>query len=143
MYIIVDERDLVAGGYASGLDREGVSTAGIDPGEFQEWIGKVSDTDMCAVEAFLIGDCGDREDSPQAHPRALRKLRCSALTIASRSTRRSNCSPPASTTCVRKPVHVREILARVGAISRRVLGEQGPRDASASCASISTGANPK
>ena len=28
MYIIVDDRDIVAGGYANGFDREGVSSAG-------------------------------------------------------------------------------------------------------------------
>ncbi len=61
MYIIVDQRNIVAGGYASGFDREGVSTAGIDPTEFQEWIGNVSDVYVRAVEAFLIGDCSNRE----------------------------------------------------------------------------------
>ena len=42
---------------------------------------------------------------------------------------------------VRKPVHVREILARVGAISRRAHRREGPRRRSAICASISTGAS--
>jgi hypothetical protein len=49
MYIIIDDRDIVAGGYAIGFDREGVSSAGIEAGEFREWIGKISDTDMGAV----------------------------------------------------------------------------------------------
>ena len=53
MYIIVDDRDIVAGGYANGFDREGVSSAGIEAAEFREWIGKISDSDMNAVEAFL------------------------------------------------------------------------------------------
>ena len=44
MYIIVDDRDIVAGGYANGFDREGVSSAGIEASEFREWIGKISDT---------------------------------------------------------------------------------------------------
>ena len=57
MYIIIDDRDTVAGGYATGFDREGVSSAGIEAAEFREWIGKVSDADMHAVEAFVIGDC--------------------------------------------------------------------------------------
>jgi hypothetical protein len=38
MYIIVDDRNIVTGGYTSGFGREGVSTAGIDPVEFGEWI---------------------------------------------------------------------------------------------------------
>ena len=48
MYIIIDDRDIVAGGYAIGFDREGVSSAGIEAGDFREWIGKISDTDMRA-----------------------------------------------------------------------------------------------
>ena len=31
MYIIVDDRNIVTGGYASSFDREGVTTTGIDP----------------------------------------------------------------------------------------------------------------
>ena len=61
MYIIVDDRNMVAGGYANGFDREGVSSAGIEASEFREWIGKISDSDMHAVEAFVIGDCNERE----------------------------------------------------------------------------------
>src|ERR1700689_945064 len=55
MDIIVDDRNMVAGGYANGFDREGVSSAGIEASEFREWIAKISDTDMNAVEAFWLG----------------------------------------------------------------------------------------
>src|SRR5271154_6412304 len=65
MYIIVDERNLVAGGYASGFDREGVSMAGIDPAEFRDWFGKGSDLGMRAVEAFLLGVPPTREFFPR------------------------------------------------------------------------------
>ena len=62
MYIIIDDRDIVAGGYANGLDREGVSSTGVEAAEFREWIGKISDSDMQAVEAsripHLIGERG-------------------------------------------------------------------------------------
>ncbi len=124
MYIIVDERNIVAGGYASGFDREGVSTAGIDPTEFQEWIGKVSDIDMRAVEAFLIGDCRHRELLPK-----LIRERSSApvLCLNDRQSLDETLELFAAGVddVLRKPVHVREILARVGAIHRRALGEKG------------------
>ena len=42
MYIIVDDRNIVTGGYASSFDREGVTTAGIDPIE-SEFIDKFQD----------------------------------------------------------------------------------------------------
>src|SRR3984957_14564097 len=65
MYIIVDERSVVTGGYASSFDREGISSAGIDPTEFRDWIGKVSESDVNAIEAFLIGDWDRRKPYPR------------------------------------------------------------------------------
>jgi DNA-binding response OmpR family regulator len=124
MYIIVDERNIVAGGYASGFDREGVSTAGIDPTEFQEWIGKVSDLDVRAVEAFLIGDCSNRE----LFPKLIReRSNAPVLCLNDRQSLDETLELFAAGVddVLRKPVHVREILARVGAIHRRSLGEQG------------------
>ena len=124
MYIIVDDRNMVAGGYANGFDREGVSSAGIEASEFREWIGKISDLDMHAVEAFVIGDCNERE----ALSRLIRersRRRFSASTSANRSTTRCGLFAAGADDVLRKPVHVREIVARVGAINRRVFGEKG------------------
>ncbi len=124
MYIIIDDRDIVSGGYATGLDREGVSSAGIEAAEFREWIGKTSDADMHAVEAFLIGDCGERE-----HLSRMIRERSNApvLCLNERHSLDDTLGLFAAGVddVVRKPVHVREILARVGAINRRVHGEKG------------------
>ena len=124
MYIIVDDRNMVAGGYANGFDREGVSSAGIEASEFREWIGKISDSDMNAVEAFVIGDCNERE----ALSRLIRE-RSSAPVLClneRHSLDDTLCLFAAGADDVlRKPVHVREIVARVGAINRRVFGEKG------------------
>src|ERR1035437_8408036 len=122
MYIIVDERDLVAGGYASGFDREGVSTAGIEPGEFQEWISKLSDVDLCAVEAFLIGDCTNRETFSKL---IRERSKAPVLCLNDRQSLDETLELFAAGVddVLRKPVHVREILARVRAISRRTLHE--------------------
>ena len=38
MYIIIDDRNIVAGGYATGFHREGISSTGIEAAEFREWI---------------------------------------------------------------------------------------------------------
>jgi DNA-binding response OmpR family regulator len=122
MYIIVDDRNIVTGGYASGFDREGVANAGIDPMEFGEWIAKASETDVQAVEAFLIGDCQGREHFPK-----LIRERSSApvLCLKERPSLDDTLGLFAAGVddVLRKPVHVREILARVGAISRRSLNE--------------------
>jgi DNA-binding response OmpR family regulator len=122
MYIIVDDRNIVTGGYATGFDREGVTTTGIDPVEFGEWLQKASESDVEAVEAFLIGDCQGREQFPK-----LIRERSKAPVLCLRE------RPSLDDTLVlfaagvddvvRKPVHVREILARVGAIARRSIND--------------------
>jgi hypothetical protein len=35
------------------------------PLEFQEWVATVADADLFAVEAFLLGDCRDRQLYPK------------------------------------------------------------------------------
>jgi len=118
MFVIVDDREIVKTGYATSFDREGVASTGLRPDEFEEWVSGAGKPDLQAVEAFLIGDCSNRE----TFPRLIRE-RCVAPVIA------LNDSPSLEQTLelfaagmddvVRKPVHVREIMARVGAIRRR------------------------
>jgi len=118
MYIIIVDRNIVAGGYATGFHREGISSAGIEAAEFREWIAKISDADMHAVEAFLIGDCGERETLS----RMIReRSNVPVLCLNERHSLDDTLGLFAAGVddVVRKPVHVREILARIKAISRR------------------------
>lgn len=118
MFIIIDDREIVTAGYTSGFEREGVSSIGFRAPEFKDWMGAAPDTDIGAVEGFLLGNCEDR----QSFPRLIRD-RCDAPVIA------LNDMPNLETTLglfavgvddvVRQPVHVREIIARAGAIQRR------------------------
>jgi DNA-binding response OmpR family regulator len=122
--VIVDERDVVTAGYTSRFGSEGISSAGFCPEEFREWVATVADADLSAVEAFLLGDCRNREILPK-----MIRERSRAPVIAMNET------PSLEQTLglfaagvddvVRKPIHVREILARVGAIRRRLESEQG------------------
>jgi DNA-binding response OmpR family regulator len=117
--VIVDEREMVTAGYACRFGNEGVSAARFRTEEFREWVATVSDADLYAVEAFLLGDCHDREVLPK-----IIRERSRAPVIA------MNEAPSLEQTLdlfaagvddvVRKPIHVREILARVGAIRRRL-----------------------
>jgi DNA-binding response OmpR family regulator len=122
MLILVDERESVTAGYAGRFHNEGVHATGLRPGEFREWLGATSSIDLFAVEAFLIGDCPQRASYPK-----LIRGRSQAPIIAMSE------SPSLEGTLelfaggvddvVRKPIHVREILARVGAIQRRMTSE--------------------
>jgi DNA-binding response OmpR family regulator len=118
VYVIVDERQIVTSGYASCFDREGVSSTGFCPTDFRDWVGSVPDPDLTAVEAFLLGECDKREQ----YPRLIRD-RCSAPVIAMNDTHSLaetlDLFAAGVDDVVRKPIHVREILARVEAIRRR------------------------
>lgn len=119
MFVVVDDRKMVTTGYVSGFEREGVSSIGFGAGEFRDWMGAAPDTDIGAVEGFLLGNCEDR----RSVPRIIRE-RCDAPVIA------FNDMPNLEQTLglfaigvddvVRQPVHVREIIARAGAIQRRL-----------------------
>ncbi len=119
MIVVVDERELVTRGYASLFGREGIPSTGFDPEEFGEWVNTAAETDVGAVEAFLLG----QGKLSLGLPRAIRE-RSQAPVIAVSD------SPSLEMTLalfdsgvddvVRKPVHPREILARVAAIRRRL-----------------------
>jgi DNA-binding response OmpR family regulator len=116
--VIVDEREIVTAGYTCRFGNEGVASAGFCPAEFREWVATVADADLFAVEAFLLGDCQDR----QTYPKMIRE-RSRAPVIAMNETpsleQTLDLFAAGVDDVVRKPIHVREILARVGAIKRR------------------------
>lgn len=122
MIVIVDEREIVKEGYKSWFDREGVSATGFCPTEFDSWVKTVAETDMRAVEAFLLGDCRERNVLPK-----IIRRRSHAAVIAMNDNRSLDETldlfAAGVDDVVGKPVHVREILARIEAIRRRAKGE--------------------
>lgn len=124
MIVVVDDRTIVTEGYSSWFQREGITTTGFTPVDFDEWVESVPDHDIRAVEAFLIGECAVQNRLP-----ARIRERCKAPVIA------VNDRPSLEHTLelfqsgvddvVRKPVHVREILARINAIRRRATSADG------------------
>jgi len=130
MIVIVDERQTVSEGFASWFDREGVSATGLRPAEFDQWVDSVSQPDIMAVEAFLLGDCRERF----ALSRKIKGKAATAPVIAMNE-RRSleetlELFAAGVDDVVRKPIHVREILARIEAIRRRG-NQSGPECAEA------------
>lgn len=119
MLVLIDDREIVAVGYVGGFKNEGVSSTGLNPTDFRDWVSAVSDHDLAAVEAFLIGACSDRF----AYPRHIRE-RSSAPIIAINEThsleQTLDLFNAGFDDVVRKPIHVRELMARIDAIRRRV-----------------------
>ena len=118
MIILVDDRSEVTEAYRCSFSREGISAASFTPTDFNSWFHSTSGPDLAAVEAFILGDFLQRETMARAI-----KTRTEAPAIA------LNDSIGLESTLklfaagvddvVRKPVHAREIIARIGAIRRR------------------------
>lgn len=118
MIVIVDERSSVTEGYVSWFDREGVSATGFSSEEFSSWIKSLSDPDLRAIEAFLLGDCPERN----AIARLVRgRSRAAVIAMNDSKSLEETLELFSSGVddVVRKPVHVREILARIKAIKGR------------------------
>lgn len=118
MIVIVDERQLVQDGFHSLFDREGVASAGFGPSEFGEWVESAADDDLKSVRAFLIGDC----NSDMISPRRIRDRSGAPVIALSDQNSLENTLKlfeAGVDDVVRKPVHIREILARIAAIRRR------------------------
>jgi DNA-binding response OmpR family regulator len=94
----------------------------LTPAEFESWVSAVSEQDMKSVEAFLLGDCENR----CALARVIRRRSSTTAVIVmneSRSLEETlDLFAVGVDDVVRKPIHVREIIARVKAIRRRAIG---------------------
>jgi DNA-binding response OmpR family regulator len=120
MIIIVDERKSVVEAFASLFAREGVAALEIDPSDLQGWITGAPKADLAAVEAFLVGQCPDRATMCRLIASSSRSV------VVAVSEARSLEDTLALFACgaddvVRMPMHVKEILARINAVSRRTV----------------------
>jgi DNA-binding response OmpR family regulator len=120
MIVIVDERDLVKEGYNSLFGREGVASAGFGSSEFGEWVETAADEDLKAVDAFLIGECSADVISPK---RLRDRSDAPIIALADQHSLENTLKlfDSGVDDVVRKPVHIREILARISAIRRRAM----------------------
>lgn len=119
MYIVVDQRSSVISGYVSSFCREGVASLGFASEEFRDWLQTASDQDLGAVQSFLLGDFEMRTSYAEiirSHCRApimaLSEVRSLEQTLALFTAGIDD--------VIRKPVHVREIIARSDAVWRRL-----------------------
>ena len=118
MLVMVEERELVVAGYEHGFAAEGMAVVSFWPSDFLPWIEKAPDAEVAAVEAFLLGDSTDRLACARAIARRA-AVPCLAVVDANSLDTTLSLFAEGVDDVVRKPVHVREILARIGAIRRR------------------------
>ncbi|MFN4140568.1 response regulator transcription factor [Aestuariivirga sp.] len=127
MIILVDDRTDVTDAYRASLGREGVSAASFRPVDFDSWFHSTSGPDLAAVEAFILGDFDRRETVTRAI-----KTRSGAPAIALNDSSGLESTlklfAAGADDVLRKPIHAREIIARIGAIRRRITSESKPTD---------------
>lgn len=119
MYIVVDERSCVARETVAGFGAQGVTAHSLAADAFQAWLDTAPAGDLAAVQGFVLGESANRTRSTAA----IRSLSHAPI-IALNETRSLEQTLDLFTAgiddVVRRPVHVREILARAEAIRRRM-----------------------
>jgi two-component system, OmpR family, flagellar system response regulator FtcR len=119
MFVVLDDRSTVAGGYVACFDREGVAATAVEPNEFFEWFEVISDSDVGVIEGFLIGTVENRR---QISSRIRSRCRAPLMGLieARALSETLELFSLGFDDVLAKPFHVREILARSGAIRRRM-----------------------
>lgn len=142
MYVVVDEREIVTDGYVAGFNREGLPSLGFNAGDFREWLITTSEPDLGCIQGFLLGDFDERVSCAD-----MIKMHCRAPIIALNETRSLEQTLQLFMSgiddVVRKPVHVREILARVDAIWRRINAHVDPEPAKKGIQAFFDGRDPE
>ena len=118
MIVLVEMRSSVARAYLDGLERLGVSGILLEPGSFANWVESATVQDLAAVEAIGAGDFEGRDLI------ARQLTRIASIPLVALLDKRSLEETLALFSAgfddvIAKPVHVREILARVHRIARR------------------------
>lgn len=121
MIVIVDERIEIAEAYKTTIGREGYAVASFSPIDFIAWFKSTVDIDLASVEAVVLGEF----DSREAITRSIKnrsEIPAIALSDISLLETTLKLFQAGVDDVVRKPVHAREIIARIGAIRRRSSG---------------------
>lgn len=119
MFVVLDDRLTVAGGYVACFEREGVAATSVDPNEFSEWFELINDADIAVIEGFLIGAVANRRQI-SARIRARSRAPLMGLIEARALSETLELFSLGFDDVLAKPFHVREVLARSGAIRRRM-----------------------
>ena len=118
MIIIIDDRSVVLDAYRTMFSRIGYSVYGMNSAEIHDWLESCSDDEVRTVQSFLIGQIDD-EDRLINLLRAKTRVPIIAMLESGSLDETLKRFDVGADDVVRKPVHVREILARISAIRRR------------------------
>ena len=124
MIVFIDERETVRTVFEAWFAREGAVSVGLSPGDFRTWFDTISDTEAESLDAVLFGQSQGCDGLPA---KVRRKSRAAVVAlIESPSLEHTlNAFRDGVDDVVKKPVHVRELLARIDAIRLRRVAERG------------------
>ena len=120
MFIIVDSREIVTAGYASAFDREGYASLELHPSELLDWLEITCAQDLGSVDAILLGECEERCGYVASIRSRCPEAQIVALEDTANLESTLDLFSAGMDDVLKKPVHVREIIARVGAFRRRI-----------------------
>ncbi|MDE2361492.1 MAG: response regulator transcription factor [Hyphomicrobiales bacterium] len=124
MFIFVEARREVVDAFVGQFAREGVVLAGFGGADFLDWLDGATKSELAAIEGVLVGEALDRGGLIRTI-----RARCPAAVLAlndfSSLDQTLDLFACGVDDVVRKPMHVREILARVRAICSRVRAPAG------------------
>ena len=118
MIVIVDDRDAVLEAYRGMFSRIGYSVFGMNSSEVEDWLESSPADELDSVQSFLVGESND-EDRLINALRARTRVPIIAMLETGSLDETLQRFDIGADDVVRKPVHVREILARISAIRRR------------------------
>lgn len=118
MIVLIDEREIVIDSFKSQLKREGFASVGFSSSDFREWADTSHDLDLGAIGACLVG----ADNARNLNLRYLRqKTDAPVIALVDMGNLESTLSlfENGYDDVLAKPIHIREILARISAIKRR------------------------
>ena len=121
MIVIVEDRKDVSEAYISSIGREGYSAISFSPQDFISWFHSASGVDLSAIDGIVLGEC-ERENITRTIRRQS-EVPALALSEVSALEHTLKLFAAGVDDVVRKPVHAREIIARICAIRRRQVSE--------------------
>ena len=129
MIVLVETRASVAKAYIDGLERLGVASLHFEPEAFLDWIANSGPGEIGAIEAVVLADFESREATSRA---LAASLSVPIIGLLDKRTLEATLSLFAAGVddVIGKPVHVREILARVHRTARRRREEAKPEPTS-------------
>jgi two-component system, OmpR family, flagellar system response regulator FtcR len=116
--IVVDKRADVADAYKTTIGREGYAAVSFSPEDFMAWFQSTQELDLAAIEAVVLGDFELRENVTK-NIKSRGQIPAIALSDAAALETTLKLFQAGADDVIRKPVHAREIIARIGVIRRR------------------------